>query len=174
MSFKRTFAAAILAATTALPAFAGSEISIEDAYARSSGMMAQAGAAFFTIVNTGDEADTLIDARSDASKVVELHTHIDAGGGVMQMRRDEDGFDVPAHGEHSLMRGADHVMFMGLNAPFEQGKILTVTLVFEKAGEITVEIPVDLERNDAPMPMDGTGMQNGAMNGMGMAPAASE
>ena len=55
---------------------------------------------------------------------------------------------------HALARGGDHVMFMGLNAPFEQGNMLNVTLVFEKAGEIEVQIPVDLERTEMEMPME--------------------
>lgn len=159
MSLKNTLLTAGMAISlglTALPAFAGSEISIVDPYARASGMNAMAGAAFMKIVNSGDEADQLIAAYSDISKMVELHTHIEAEGGVMQMRKVEGGFAIPAGETHMLMRGADHVMFMGLNAPMEHGKLITVTLVFEKAGEITLEIPVDLERQ--PMPDNMTHM----------------
>jgi copper(I)-binding protein len=68
---------------------------------------------------------------------------------------------VPAGGMHMLKRGADHVMFMGLNAPMQQGDIVNVTLVFEKAGRIDVEIPVDLQRGET-MPMDG--MDHGDMD----------
>ena len=145
MSLKAKLIAATAAATFALPAFAGSEISIEDAYARAAGMMATAGAAFFMIKNTGDEDDRLIAAESDISKKVELHTHIEDGD-VMRMVEVEEGFPVPAGGMHMLKRGGDHVMFMGLNDPMEQGDMVNVTLVFEKAGRIEVEIPVDLER----------------------------
>jgi copper(I)-binding protein len=126
-----------------LPAFA--DITIEDAYARSSGAMAKTGAAFFVIKNTGHDADRLIAATSDVAKIAELHTHIEADG-VMKMRRDEDGFEVPAMGAHALQRGADHVMFMGLNGPMVQGETFEVTLTFENAGDITVTVPVDLER----------------------------
>ena len=35
---------------------------------------------------------------------------------------------------------------MGLNAPLEDGDSVAVTLVFERAGEMEVEIPVDLKR----------------------------
>ncbi len=45
-----------------------------------------------------------------------------------------------------LARGGDHVMFMGLNEVLTHGDTINVTLVFEKAGEVAVEIPVDLER----------------------------
>lgn len=144
--FKTTLLAAATAAVLAVPAFAQPVISITDAYARAAGKMAMAGAAFMVIRNDGDEDDRLIDARSDVAKVVELHTHVAGDNGVMKMRRVEGGFPVPAHGEHVLKRGGDHIMFMGLKEPFEQGKVITVTLVFEKTGEMTVEIPVDLTR----------------------------
>jgi copper(I)-binding protein len=97
-------------------------------------------------MNMSGEADRLVSASSDIAKRVELHTHIDAGNGVMQMRHDEDGFEIPAGGTHMLQRGGDHVMFMGLNQSLEQGDTVTVTLTFEKAGDMVVEIPVDLER----------------------------
>ena len=160
---KRTLIAAV-AATFALPAFAGSDISIEDPYARAAGMNAMAGAAFFTIVNSGDEDDRLIGAKSDISKRVELHTHIEGEGGVMRMVEVEEGFPVEAGTTHALQRGGDHVMFMGLNGSMEQGDIVHVTLVFEQAGEIEVDIPVDLERQPN---MSGGGMMNHGDMGKG-------
>jgi len=146
MSTKTTLLTVASAVLFALPAFAGSEISIRDAYARSSGMNAMSGAAFMTILNAGDEDDQLIAARTEAAKLAELHTHIEGEGGLMQMRRVEGGFTIPAEGEHALARGGDHVMLMGLAEPMADGAVITLTLVFEKAGEVTVEVPVDLER----------------------------
>jgi copper(I)-binding protein len=138
---------AVLAAfLIAAPAFAGDTIQIEDAYARASGPNAKAGAAFMMLVNPTDEDDRLVAASSDVSVRVELHNHIDMGDGVMQMREDPDGFPVPAGETHALARGGDHVMFMGLKRPLNQGDTVEVTLTFERAGDITVEIPVDLER----------------------------
>ncbi len=166
MSFKHALIAAVAAATFTLPAFAGSEISIENAYARASGMMATAGAAFFVIHNTGDEDDRLVAADSDISKLVQLHTHIAEADGVMKMVEVPEGFPVPAGGDHALARGGDHVMFMGLNTPMKQGDIVHVTLTFEKAGDIQLDIPVDLTRDDAmAMPMNGDGAMAMPMNG---------
>jgi copper(I)-binding protein len=42
-------------------------------------------------------------------------------------------------------------MFMGLKSQWSQGDVLDVTLVFERAGPVTVQIPVDLERQDKMM-----------------------
>ena len=144
--FKMTvFAGAVASAVFATSAMAEDMIEIHDAYARSSGPTAVAGAAFMMIHNYADQDDRLIDARSDAAARVELHTHI-IEDGVARMRRVEGGFTIPAGAGHILERGGDHVMFMGLNAPFEQGSEIAVTLVFENAGAIDVMVPVDNER----------------------------
>lgn len=136
-------AAAIAATLLAAPVLAA-DISIEEAYARASNP--KAGAAFMMIRNNGDTDDRLISVASDAAARVELHTHKDMGDGVMKMMHVEEGFAIPGGGMHALARGGDHIMFMGLTEPFEQGEMVTVTLTFEQAGEMVVEIPVDLER----------------------------
>ncbi|MEQ9695069.1 copper chaperone PCu(A)C [Shimia sp. SDUM112013] len=156
MSFKTITMAAVAAFALAAPAFAEGMIVITDPYARVSAKMSKSGAAFMQIENHGDEDDQLIDARSDVSKKVELHTHKENADGVMQMLHIPEGFTIPAHGKHMLMRGGDHVMFMGLNETLEHGDVVNVVLVFEKAGEVPVEIPVDLERK----PMHGGGHMN--------------
>ncbi|MCT4611274.1 MAG: copper chaperone PCu(A)C [Pelagimonas sp.] len=143
-----TLFAGAMALVLAAPAFAG-EIMVKDAYARSAGKMAKAGAAFMMIENMGSEDDRLLSAASDVSKRVELHTHKDLGDGVMKMMHVEEGFTIPAGGSHALQRGGDHVMFMGLNRAMNHGDMVSVTLTFEKAGEMVVEIPVDLERKGA-------------------------
>lgn len=147
-----------------LPSLAlAQDITITDPYARSSSKMASAGAAFMVIENAAETADTLVEARSDVAKKVELHTHIEGDDGVMQMRQVEGGIEIPAGGETALQRGGLHVMFMGLNEPFEQGEMLDVTLVFENAGEVELQIPVDLERKPMHGEMDHSKMDHGKM-----------
>ena len=65
---------------------------------------------------------------------------------VMQMMEVEGGFTIPAGGSHALMRGGDHVMLMGLKGPMTDGEAVTITLTFEKAGDIELEVPIDLKR----------------------------
>lgn len=146
MRFTKTLVAAVAALTVATSAFAGDDIMVKDAYARSAGKTAKTGAAFMMVMNHGAEDDRLIDVKSDVAARVELHTHKENADGVMQMLHVEEGFAIAAGEMHSLARGGDHVMFMGLKQPFAQGDMIPVTLVFEKAGEVQVEVPVDLER----------------------------
>jgi copper(I)-binding protein len=127
-------------------------IRVTDAYARASSPVAMSGAAFLILENSGDTDARLVGARSDAAERIELHTHIEDANGVMRMIEIEDGIVVPAGGEARMERGADHVMLMGLTGPLEHGGTVTLTLVFEPAQEITVDVPVDLERKPASPP----------------------
>lgn len=159
MSIK-TLAAAAVFSLASLPAFA--EIMIHDAYARSASPAAKTGAAFMHIMNTGDSDDRLIDVRSGSAKRTELHTHI-MEDGIANMVHVEEGFVVPAEGMIALERGGKHVMLMGLTGPFVQGEVVTITFIFEQAGEMTVDIVIDLER----MPdqeMDHSSMDHGDMD----------
>lgn len=155
--FKSFLVAATLCA--ALPAVA-QDIMVDGAYIRSSGAMAKTGAAFMTIHNHGDADDRLIKVASPISKRAELHTHKEDANGVMQMLEVPEGFVIPADSCYELARGGDHVMFLGLNQPLEQGQTVPVTLTFEKAGDMVIEVPVQLAQGDA-MPMQGD------MQGMG-------
>lgn len=145
MSFTPRLLAAGAALFLATTAFAEG-IEVHDAYARSASAMAQTGAAFMVIHNHGGPDDRLVGAASDIAARVELHTHEEDTNGVMRMIHVEQGFDLPTDGEIILQRGGHHVMFMGLTAPLEQGDMIDLTLVFEQAGEVTVQVPVDLER----------------------------
>ena len=136
---------AAFAALLATPALAA-DIRIHDPFARVSSIMAQSGAAFMMIENHGTQDDRLVSARSDVAQRVELHTHLEDDQGVMRMFQVEEGFAVAAGGRHALERGGDHVMFLGLTRQLAHGDVVALTLVFEQAGEVMLEVPVDLER----------------------------
>lgn len=138
--------AAFLALAT--PSFAHDGVAVRDAYARIMGPTAKSGAAFMVIENHSDSDDRLIAAASDIAERTELHTHQADGQGNMQMRHVPEGFEIPAHSDHALARSGDHVMFMGLRRPVANGDVVSVTLTFERAGDVVVEIPVDLDRKE--------------------------
>jgi len=157
--FQTLIAAA--AALITLPAFAHDGVHIENAYARTMGGIGASGAVFLEINNHADVNDRLIDVKSDVAEKVELHTHKDDGNGVMQMMHVPEGFPVAALGSHALKRGGDHVMLMGLTRELKDGDIVTLTLIFEHAGEVVVEAPVDNARKDAGMEHMGHKMKHG-------------
>lgn len=146
MTFHRFAACCAVALSLATPLAADGAIAIEDPYARTASSMAKSGAIFMVIKNTGEADDRLVSASAPVAKKVELHTHKENEQGVMQMLEVEEGFAVPAGGMHALQRGADHVMLMGLTESLEDGKTFPLTLIFEEAGEVTIDVPVDLTR----------------------------
>ena len=143
-SFTTLFAAvaALVSLAAIHPAAADGHIMVDAPFARASASpMAKAGGAFMTITNSGDMDDVLIDARGDAAARIELHTHV-MKDGAMTMMRVEDGIPVPAGKTVMLQPGGYHVMFMGLKAPLVEGETVHITLVFQKAGEMAVDIPI--------------------------------
>ncbi|MCA8867716.1 MAG: copper chaperone PCu(A)C [Rhodobacteraceae bacterium] len=148
-SYRAVTLGAMFSLGLGLSAFAG-DITVSSAYARASGANAKSGAIFMQIENSADTDDRLIAAATPAARKAELHTHIMTDQGVMQMREVKDGFVIPAQDVHMLARGGDHVMLMGLTGPLVQGDMVELTLTFEKAGELTLEVPVDMNRGDMP------------------------
>ncbi|UUX51790.1 copper chaperone PCu(A)C [Nisaea acidiphila] len=136
------------------------EIMIDHPWARATPGRAKNGAGFMKLMNHGGAPDRLMEARSDVAERVELHTHIHENG-VMKMRP-SGPIEVPAHGHVMLEPGSYHVMFLGLTAPLAEGTKFPVTLVFEKAGEVTVELKVESVGAGA----GGMKMNHGAGHGM--------
>ena len=136
---------AALAACLALPALAGN-ITVTDAYVRSSGPAATSAGAYMTIRNDGPADDRLLSAATDAAAMAQLHTSETDANGVTRMIHVEAGFPVPAGGTLSLARGGQHVMLMGLSVPLEPDATVPITLVFERAGAVSLDLPVDQTR----------------------------
>ena len=64
----------------------------------------------------------------------------------MTMTAHHGGVVIPAGSSHVFAPGGDHVMLMGLTEPLDAGATLGLTLSFERAGEIRIEVPVELSR----------------------------
>lgn len=135
----------------ALPAAAqeyrAGDIVIEQPWSRAAGANAT-GAGFLTIRNTGATPDRLLSASSPIAGRVELHT-MSMDGGVMRMRPVE-AIPVPAGGTVQLAPGGLHIMLVGLAQPLVQGGRAPLTLRFERAGEVRVELAVQAAGARAP------------------------
>ncbi|MBT9384637.1 copper chaperone PCu(A)C [Pseudooceanicola sp. CBS1P-1] len=116
--------------------------------------LARTAAAYLTLTNTGPGDDRLTDLSSPAAGRVALHESRDAGGGVMTMRPLPDGLALPAGQSRSLAPGGLHIMLSDLRAPLSPGSTLTLTLTFQKAGAVTLTLPVQ-SRLDRPLGSSG-------------------
>lgn len=117
-------------------------LELSTGWTRATVKTAKVGGGYITIKNTGDEADRLIAGSADFANGVHLHqmTLVDD---VMRMRPIEGGIIIPAGGEIVLKPGAQHLMFMGLQRPLVKGEKVTVSLTFEKAGDVLVPFKVN-------------------------------
>jgi len=138
-----------------------SEISVEDAFARETIGVGTVGAAYMTITNTGGADDRLINAVTPAAGTTELHTH-EKDGEIMRMRK-VDAIAVPAGATAELKPGGDHVMLFELAEPLKPGAMFPVTLTFENAGDIEIEVSV-IATGDSHGGMDHSGMDHGDMD----------
>lgn len=135
------------------------DVVVDGQWARTSPADAANGAAYFTI--TSADADKLLSVSADASVagMTQMHETVmkDAGtettmamgsettmggmGGEMTMQPVEF-IDLPAGTAVELKPGGYHIMMMDLVAPLKVGDTIQLTLVLEKAGEITIDVPV--------------------------------
>jgi copper(I)-binding protein len=143
--FSRILSMIAAAALLASPAWAQDyklgSLEISQPWTRATAPTAKAGGGYTTITNQGTTADRLIAARSAASAKVEIH-EMKMDGNVMRMRELDKGLEIPAGATVMLKPGGYHIMFMELKAPFAKDAKVPVTMVFEKAGSIDVELLV--------------------------------
>lgn len=164
-AFRTLFVAAALCLAAPLAAQEHpEEIHVHDAYARVSPGGAS-GAVFFMIHNNTGADIVLTGATTAVAKMAELHTHRDAGDGVMQMVAIEGGIPLPSGEMHELARGGDHVMLMGLAQDLKDGDHFDLTLQFTGAQPLTVDVVVDSARQGEGM--DGMGMSHQHQHGTG-------
>jgi copper(I)-binding protein len=119
---------------------------VEEPFLRSSLPTSTSAAVFMVLRNQTGSDDRLIGARSALSGQVTLHSHSEDANGVMRMGQIEGGVPLADGETHAFARGGDHLMFTGLDAPLAQGQLVAVTLEFERAGEVEIIVPVDLDR----------------------------
>jgi copper(I)-binding protein len=134
----------LLSAALAFPAaaqddFRAGDITVARPWARATPPGAGAGGVYMALSTKGG-ADRLVKAESAVAERVELHT-MSMEGGVMKMR--EIGVvDVKPGAATELKPGGLHVMLLGLKKPLAEGQRFPLTLHFEKAGRIEVQVAV--------------------------------
>jgi copper(I)-binding protein len=151
---RRTFLRAVLmtgAAFVTLPLlgtslaahdFRAGELAIDHPWTRAVGTSAPTAAGYMVIRNTGSAPDRLVAAETSRAARVELH-EMSVTDGIMRMRPIAGGIALPPGGEVRLAPGGQHLMLIGPQGGFQQGARVPVTLVFERAGRVAVELAVE-------------------------------
>ena len=99
-------------------------------------------AAYFVIHNTGKTADRLLSVDSPIAPEAQLHEHV-MQGDLMKMQQ-VPSVAIPAGGNVTFAPMAYHVMLLNPTdrSLLSDGKRFPLTMHFEKAGDVTVEVAV--------------------------------
>jgi copper(I)-binding protein len=98
-------------------------------------------AAYFILENNTAQDDRLVGVASPVSEMSELHmTKMDAQNKMMMMP--QEFVDIPSAGKLNFEPGGYHVMLLNLKKDLQVGETIKITLNFEKAGKIEIDVPV--------------------------------
>jgi copper(I)-binding protein len=129
----------ILVAIPVFLAFSGCQrtppkITIEDARVEFSQAMKDEASVFLKIVNIGGP-DKLLGAEvSIPGATADIH---EMSGMMMTIVKE---FDIPANSTTDFRNGASHIMITDLPADFGKGDRFTLTLKFERSGELSIPL----------------------------------
>ncbi|AVO46975.1 DUF1775 domain-containing protein [Phreatobacter cathodiphilus] len=102
---------------------------------------ARVAGGYLTVTNGGSAPDRLVGGSAAFAERVEIH-EMATQNGVMTMRALGGGLVIAPGQSVELKPGGLHVMFMGLRTQLTEGRSVKVTLEFEKAGKVEVEMAV--------------------------------
>ena len=115
---------------------------IDHPWSRATPKGAPVAGGYMKITNTGSAPDRLVGGATDAAKRFEIH-EMSTDGGVMRMRELPNGVEIPPGKTIELKPGSYHIMMMTLARPFVKGERVKASLMFEKAGTVSIEFAVD-------------------------------
>lgn len=99
------------------------------------------GAVYFDVRVTG-AGDALVAASAEIADDAQLHEIATVDGSAM-MREVEGGIPIAPGGSVSLRPGGYHVMLLGVAEVPAPGETFALTLEFERAGRVTVDVAVE-------------------------------
>lgn len=148
MFFTRILSAALLALSMGLsPVFvtahevAQGSMVVDHPWARATIGTSRPGVVYVTLINEGKQDDALIGATSPVATRIHIHQTRRENGvaRMLPLKR----LVVPAGGRAVLKPGGIHLMLLGLKQSLEVNDAFSLTLKFEKAGAIELEVFIE-------------------------------
>lgn len=102
---------------------------------------ATVGAAYMQVTNTGRNQVVLVSASSPVAAKVEFHS-MSMDGNIMRMREITGGIPIPPGGSANFVPGGTHIMLVGLRQRLAPGSSIPLTLTFNGAPQVTLQVPV--------------------------------
>lgn len=151
-------ALALVAPTAPAHEYSQGPVRVDHPWSRPTPPGTPMGVGYMSISNSGTSDLTLIGAESPRAGSVSIHkTRMQ--GGVMQMERVKGGISIPAGTTVELKPHSFHLMLEELKTPLSEGESIPLTLSFEGAEEMQVELNVE--------PLDGEMMKKQGMDHSG-------
>lgn len=138
--FSLLLSAALLSGQVLAHGFNAGNIHIDHPWSRALPPVAPTGAAYLVLENNGQHSDTLLSARTPIAGHVELHEHIHQDG-LMKMQQIDSVTIAPGQ-RVEFTPGGNHIMLFGLKQPLADGDSYPMTLTFQQAGEVDIEVMV--------------------------------
>jgi periplasmic copper chaperone A len=151
-----TFAAALLLtapAAWACQTWDVGNLTVQHAWSRVTIGADRPGVFYVEIANRGSADDALVGITTPAAEMPMLHETV-VTDGIASMPH-AMSVPVPAGQTVKLAPGGYHGMLMDLTAALKEGDNFPVTLTFERAGEVTVDVEVVSMRAEGPSCEDG-------------------
>jgi copper(I)-binding protein len=151
----------LLAVLLAIGAIAGAAaqsttVEVQHPWARATPAGAKTAALYMTLVNHGPADDRLLSVTTPVAGKAEVHSTTTENG-VTRMRP-AGALTVAPGIPTELKPGGYHVMLMDLKAPLVAGQSVSLTLTFEKAGQVNATAAVEKAGASGPGDMPGMKM----------------
>lgn len=134
--------AGTLSTTATANEHAEGTITIDHPWSRPTPPGVPMGVGYMAITNHGDSDVTLVSATTPRANSVSIH-ETTMKDGTMSMRPLKEGLAIPAGQTVELKPHSYHLMLEKLNGPLKEGESIPLTIRFEGAAEMNVNLDVE-------------------------------
>ena len=117
------------------------DLVISQPWSRAAPHGAETASSYLTIENKGAAADRLVGASTDAAEKIQIE-QISMVGGGMQLKPVTGGLAIGPGEKLVLAPGGNRLGLLKLKSALKKGSKVSMTLAFEKAGQVAVSFDV--------------------------------
>ncbi|MBA55300.1 MAG: hypothetical protein CMK89_12665 [Pseudomonadales bacterium] len=124
-----------------------SDLEVEQPWVRSVPPVSPNTAGYFMLHNNSKQERVLVAVSSDVASSVEMHTVVEQDGGMSMQQLQE--VKIAAGDCVMFEPGGNHIMFIGLKQPLQEGDEVKLTLQFKDGESLSMLLPVKRSQDEA-------------------------